>query len=296
MAARRSKRTRTTVSTMSEAHPYLMDDIPKLSEDKESVRSHSDTEQSENEFPSLVGKTYDMVDDPRTDHIVCWADDGNGFVVKNSDDFCSKILPTYFRTKRFRSFVRNLNMYGFRSRKQAQEGVYRFKHPQFRRHKKSLLSKIRKKTTQKSILSDLRGAIKELRADYAKLARSHAKIEGVLSQITKVLPVHVLQKICQNGGLPGAKGVVKGAGSGLEEDEENTASSPLSTTSTTSTQPDIKSDTESALPTITDMSMGVPSFKMEPVVSHDALFGPFAFDGSAPANSFGWGSLLAPPV
>jgi len=162
-------------------------------EKAESVHSHSGTEDTENEFPSLVGKTYDMVEDPRTDNIICWADDGNGFVVRNSEMFCAKILPTYFRTKRFRSFVRNLNMYGFRSRKQAQEGVYRFKHPQFRRGKKHLLNKIRKKTTQKSILSDLRGSIKELRQNYAKLAKSHAKLEGILGQYTQILPLNMLQ-------------------------------------------------------------------------------------------------------
>mmetsp|Transcript_13445 Transcript_13445/g.27218 ORF Transcript_13445/g.27218 Transcript_13445/m.27218 type:complete len:268 (-) Transcript_13445:150-953(-) len=162
---------------------------PAADDDKASEHSQqSGSEDSENEFPSLVGKTYEMVDDPRTDNVVCWAEDGNGFIVKNADVFCSKVLPTYFRTKRFRSFVRNLNMYGFRSRKQSQEGVYRFRHPQFRRNKKSLLSKIRKKTTQKSILSELRGTIKELRQNYVKLASGHSKMEAVLSQITKALP------------------------------------------------------------------------------------------------------------
>jgi len=269
----------------------MMDELPKLSEDKESVRSHSDTEQSESEFPSLVGKTYDMVDDPRTDHIVCWAEDGNGFVVKNSDDFCAKILPTYFRTKRFRSFVRNLNMYGFRSRKQAQEGVYRFKHPQFRRHKKSLLSKIRKKTTQKSILSDLRSAIKDLRADYAKLARSHAKIEGTLARITKVLPMNMLKRICRNDGLAATQGIVK--------DQETCAgSSPLSTTSSTtasSTTSTIANDTEVNLaprPSLSNTDMRIP-FKLEPVTDF-FVSTPFAFEGNS--NGLGWGSLLNTPV
>mmetsp|Transcript_22408 Transcript_22408/g.33405 ORF Transcript_22408/g.33405 Transcript_22408/m.33405 type:complete len:277 (-) Transcript_22408:167-997(-) len=170
----------------------------KQIEDKESERSHSGTDDTENEFPSLVGKTYDMVDDPLTDNIITWAEDGNGFVVKDADAFCAKILPTYFRTKRFRSFVRNLNMYGFRSRKQSQEGVYRFKHPQFRRGKKGLLSRIKKKTTQKSILSDLRGAIKELRQNYSKLARSHSRMESVLAQITQIVPMKLLQQIANS--------------------------------------------------------------------------------------------------
>eukprot|EP00467_Chlorarachnion_reptans_P024106 CAMPEP_0114512650 /NCGR_PEP_ID=MMETSP0109-20121206/15100_1 /TAXON_ID=29199 /ORGANISM="Chlorarachnion reptans, Strain CCCM449" /LENGTH=326 /DNA_ID=CAMNT_0001692371 /DNA_START=65 /DNA_END=1045 /DNA_ORIENTATION=- len=185
------------VKVEEETPSFLQKD--DLSDGKaESEHSISGAEDTENEFPSLVGKTYDMVDDPRTDKIICWAEDGNGFIVRDPEAFCSQILPTYFRTKRFRSFVRNLNMYGFRSRKQAQQGVYRFRHPQFRRYKKNLLTKIRKKTTQKSILSDLRGAIKDLQQNYIKLAKSQARIETVLTQITQALPMNIAENVRRN--------------------------------------------------------------------------------------------------
>ncbi|GAB5355301.1 hypothetical protein AAMO2058_000193400 [Amorphochlora amoebiformis] len=258
--------------------------------DDNSVRSHSGTEDTENEFPSLVGKTYDMVDDPRTAHIICWAEDGNGFIVKNADAFCSKILPTYFRTKRFRSFVRNLNMYGFRSRKQAQEGVYRFKHPQFRRGKKSYLSKIRKKTTQKSMLTDLRGSIKELRSNYAKLSRSHARLEGILNQITQVLPLSLLQNMQQQLGPAGVQKAIQAA------------VSPAPSTSSASTPPDNRIESPIASPPSTEAVKPPPllglnsSGGLDLKSANDNLFGPavsppFNFDGTQ--STFGW-NLLNP--
>nr|ACF24569.1 putative heat shock transcription factor [Gymnochlora stellata] len=256
----------------------------KQNEDKESERSHSGTEDTENEFPSLVGKTYDMVDDPLTDNIICWAEDGNGFVVKDAYAFCVKILPTYFRTKRFRSFVRNLNMYGFRSRKQAQEGVYRFKHPQFRRGKKNLLSRIRKKTTQKSILSDLRGAIKELRQNYTKLARSHARMEGVLAQISQLVPINMLQQTtkqlgnAQNNSSSGKMPMVQV----LDQKASSSRAPPTRPSPLVGSLGQSQGSSEVTALKVEDNYFGSPAPSISP---------PFSFDGAQ--SIFGW-SLLNP--
>ena len=61
--------------------------------------------------PFLV-KTYRLVDDPSTDHIVSWADHaGNSFVVWHPKEFSASVLPLYFNHARFSSFVRQLNTY-----------------------------------------------------------------------------------------------------------------------------------------------------------------------------------------
>ncbi|KAM3216080.1 hypothetical protein P3L10_025520 [Capsicum annuum] len=63
---------------------------------------------------SFLTKTYQLVDDPSTDHIVSWGEDDTTFVVWRPPEFPRDLLPNYFKHNNFSSFVRQLNTYGFR--------------------------------------------------------------------------------------------------------------------------------------------------------------------------------------
>lgn len=59
----------------------------------------------------FVTKTFEMVDDPNTNHIVSWNRGGTSFVVWDPHSFAATILPLYFKHNNFSSFVRQLNTY-----------------------------------------------------------------------------------------------------------------------------------------------------------------------------------------
>lgn len=64
-------------------------------------------------FPS---KLYQMLQDSDKygfQSIVSWLPDGKGFVVRNSRVFIEKIARDYFSQTKFKSFQRQLNLYGF---------------------------------------------------------------------------------------------------------------------------------------------------------------------------------------
>jgi len=94
--------------------------------------------------PSFLMKTYEIVSNSEYKDIVKWSDEGDAFIIL-SNDFCDKILPTYFRHKNMSSFVRQLNIYGFKKSK-SQNDEQCFSHKSFRRDNKRLLLEMKRNT------------------------------------------------------------------------------------------------------------------------------------------------------
>ncbi|MED6204259.1 hypothetical protein PIB30_007730 [Stylosanthes scabra] len=64
--------------------------------------------------PPFLTKTFDVMDDPTTNHVVSCSRGGTSFVVWDLQTFSKTLLPKYFKHNNFSSFVRQLNTYGFR--------------------------------------------------------------------------------------------------------------------------------------------------------------------------------------
>lgn len=61
--------------------------------------------------PPFLTKTYEIIEDTATDHIVSWSRGNNSFVVWDLQSFSLTLLPKYFKHCNFSSFVRQLNTY-----------------------------------------------------------------------------------------------------------------------------------------------------------------------------------------
>ncbi|EOA28393.1 hypothetical protein CARUB_v10024599mg [Capsella rubella] len=71
---------------------------------------------------TILGKTYDMVDDPSTDSTISWSESGKSFIVWNPKELSRDVIPRFFGFRRdeteyprnFSLFAKLLNRYGFR--------------------------------------------------------------------------------------------------------------------------------------------------------------------------------------
>ncbi|CAM9487148.1 unnamed protein product [Ectocarpus sp. 4 AP-2014] len=122
-------------------------------------------------IPVFLDRTMRIIENT-PDYIVCWSEQGDSFIIKKAREKDNIILafegllPSYYNHKKFLSFVRQLNFYGFKkvkggpaSRISSASSVHpppsaaaadesdswqEFRHPEFRRGRRDLLAGIKR--------------------------------------------------------------------------------------------------------------------------------------------------------
>ncbi|KAG8458293.1 hypothetical protein KFE25_005140 [Diacronema lutheri] len=81
---------------------------------------------------NFIAKLFAMISDPELGGVVCWNPAGDALQIPHPGAFAHSVLPKFFKHNRTRSFIRQLNLYGFRRRARGSI-VLEFYHPHFRR-------------------------------------------------------------------------------------------------------------------------------------------------------------------
>ncbi|XP_015278824.1 PREDICTED: heat shock factor protein 3-like [Gekko japonicus] len=103
----------------------------------------------------FLAKLWALVEDSGSDAVICWSRNGQNFSILDEQRFAKELLPKYFKHNNLSSFIRQLNIYGFRKvialengmMTSAKNSAIEFQHPFFKREKFSLLANIKRKVS-----------------------------------------------------------------------------------------------------------------------------------------------------
>ncbi|KAH6837783.1 hypothetical protein C2S53_007603 [Perilla frutescens var. hirtella] len=151
----------------------------------------------ETPIPPFLSKTFDLVDDPSLDAIICWGARGDSFVVWDPAQFSRVILPRNFKHNNFSSFVRQLNTYGFRK---IDTDKWEFANEGFIRGQRHLLKNIqRRKSLHSQHIGSSGGSSDEAgKADVEGEIESLRKERNLMMQEVVELQHQQRGKIFQN--------------------------------------------------------------------------------------------------
>nr|XP_046147488.1 heat shock factor protein 2-like isoform X1 [Oncorhynchus gorbuscha] len=140
--------------------------------------------------PAFLTKLWTLVEDSDTNEFICWSQEGNSFLVMDEQRFSKDILPKFFKHNNMASFVRQLNMYGFRKVmhidtgivKQERDGPVEFQHHYFKHGQDDLLENIKRKVSN-ARPNDTKIRQEDLSNILASVHNVHGKQESIDSRL-----------------------------------------------------------------------------------------------------------------
>ncbi|CAF3329087.1 unnamed protein product [Rotaria socialis] len=119
---------------------------------------------SQSSITAFLAKLWSLVNDSSCNDLIAWDPSGSSFHVFDQARFAREILPRYFKHNNFASFIRQLNMYGFRKLSTIEHGSLKterddieFAHSYFIRGQESLLELIKRRAPENQQKSNTQG-------------------------------------------------------------------------------------------------------------------------------------------
>lgn len=198
---------------------------------------------SPTETPAFLFKLWKALEATEYSQYISWSNNGNSFIIHDQNQFSRVVLPNFFKHSHFTSFVRQLNMYGFRkltntvysSATSGQESM-EFHHPQFIKGHPNMLEFVKRKspssfrigsrtirTTDLEKLitdfehikfehekvlretNDLRNENTSLRSEVLQLKNKYSRHEQVLTRMMNFIILNALYPERTPSLLPGIK-------------------------------------------------------------------------------------------
>jgi heat shock transcription factor 1 len=97
---------------------------------------------------AFLSKLWHMLVAPENYDVICWDSEGTKFEIKRPEEMSEVVLPKYFRHKKFSSFQRQLNYFGFKKVGKGELGSF-YSHSLFNRDQPEDILKIRRRTNKK---------------------------------------------------------------------------------------------------------------------------------------------------
>ena len=231
-------------------------------------------------IPLFLLKLVDLLENSDYQQYVQWSDNGRSFTVLNQEGFSKIVLPKYFKHNKFTSFVRQLNLYGFRKITPLNHGLFQqeeqveFKQPFFVRGKVNLLHLIKRKVSNANSkpaeeISAVLDEVTEIKDNQSEITRTLSGIkqenEDLWREVVSLRQKHAQQQKVVNHLIKFLVSIVQHHGMGrkrrlpIEWNDDNDSTPKVSksafnnsTSSANSTLQDSDQETEDG-PLITEL-------------------------------------------
>ncbi|XP_054710720.1 heat shock factor protein 1-like isoform X4 [Uloborus diversus] len=145
-------------------------------------------ETTQSNVPAFLVKLWKLVEDTSCDDLIAWSDNGTSFIIRDQAKFAKELLPQYFKHNNMASFIRQLNMYGFRKVMNYERTSIRgesdemeFMHSFFCKGQGSLLELIKRKIPNTKVAEPpIKSNAKDILTDLTSIKEKQETMDNML--------------------------------------------------------------------------------------------------------------------